>query len=107
MVIGTKTELQKRVGEAVRRFRLSENLSQATLAERSGVSLNAVRHLESGAGATLSTFIQVTRTLGKTRWLDDFGPSDEISPIAFAEALAKGRKMLDRKRAGRQRGARS
>lgn len=54
MIIGNKDEILVRIGDAVKNERLRQNITQAVLAERSGVSLNAVKHLESGAGVTLA-----------------------------------------------------
>lgn len=53
------------------------------------MSLNAVRHLESGEGATLGSFVKVCRTLGRGEWLNGFSVREEVSPIAYAEALKK------------------
>lgn len=89
MVIGTRHELLKKIGESIRASRLLQNVSQKNLAARSGVSLNAVRHLEDGEGATLATFILVCRSLGKDAWIDSLAPETDFSPIAFAEALEK------------------
>ena len=57
MIIGNKDEILVRIGDAVKNERLRQNITQAVLAERSGVSLNAVKHLESGSGVTLGTFV--------------------------------------------------
>ena len=51
------------------------------------------------------TFVQVCRILGKDRWIVDLEPKEELSPIAFAEALGKARQVKARMRAtGRKRG---
>ncbi len=45
MIIGSRDEILARIGEAVRRERLGQNITQAMLATRSVVSINAVKHL--------------------------------------------------------------
>ena len=75
----------------MREWRLRADITQQVLADRSGVSLNAVRHLEDGSGATLGTFVQVCRSLGRDRWILDLENFPEVSPIAFAEAMEKVR----------------
>ena len=50
-----------------------EQLTQAEVAERANVSLGALRHLESGSGATVSTLVKVLRALGQEDWLDHLG----------------------------------
>ena len=63
----------------LRRERLQHNLSQQTVADRSGISLTAVKNLELGKDAALSTFIQVCRTLGKDDWILSLGPANAVS----------------------------
>ena len=89
MVYGTDTEILKRLGEGIKSIRLSQNLSQSKLAARSAVALNAVRHLENGDGVTLGSFIKLCRTLGRDEWLNGFAAREDVSPIAYAEALKK------------------
>ena len=45
-IIRTSGELEELLGERLRELRLLKNLDQKTLAERAGVSLNAIKHLE-------------------------------------------------------------
>ena len=99
MVQGTREELLKKIGESLRSCRLEANITQKVLAERSGVSFSAVRHLEDGEGASLITFVLVCRTLGKDKWILDLAPKNEISPLALAKALEKGSLGKKRKRA--------
>ena len=100
MVYGTDTEILKRLGEGIKSIRLSQNLSQSKLAARSGVALNAVRHLENGDGVTLGSFIKLCRTLGRDEWLNGFAVREDVSPIAYAEALKKAT-LKKRLRAGK------
>ena len=102
MVYGTKEEILSRVGGALKTCRLQQNISQQVLAERSGVSLNAVKNLETGSGATLGTFILVCRTLGKDGWIDALTrTNEELGPIAYLEALRKATKRI-RERASKR-----
>ena len=87
MTIGTRESILQRIGAAVREHRLRKNITQKMLAERSGISLTAVKHLERGVGATLGSFVQACRTLGIDGWIAEIEPHDELSPIAYADAL--------------------
>ena len=89
MTIGTRESILQRIGVAVREHRLRKNITQKMLAERSGISLTAVKHLERGVGATLGSFVQACRTLGIDGWIAEIEPCDELSPIAYADALKK------------------
>ena len=69
------------LGEQIRNLRLRQNIDQQTLAERAGVGISALRNLESGQGATLTTFVKALRALGRTDWLETLAPTVSISPM--------------------------
>lgn len=75
------------IGESMRRLRLQRNLMQQTIAERSGVSIKAVRNLESGSGVSLKSFLAICRTLGKTDWIKSLPPPMGLSPIEAMKRL--------------------
>ena len=89
MTIGCKETILKRIGEALKERRLRQNVTQNMLAERSGISLTTVKRLENGDGATLGSFVLVCRTLGVDGWIAELEMRDELSPIAYADALKK------------------
>jgi transcriptional regulator with XRE-family HTH domain len=72
------------LGEQVRAVRLRANRTQADVAREAGVSLSALRGLESGAGSSLGTLVAVTRALGRSDWLTQFAPAaPSVSPMAL------------------------
>ena len=56
MIYRTRDEMLKVLGENLRASRLADNLSQQTAAERSGISLKAIRNLEAGENASTHAF---------------------------------------------------
>ena len=97
MVYQTKDEMLKVLGENLKASRLADNLSQKTAAERSGISLKAIRNLEAGENASTLSLLSYCRTLRKTDWLMTLAPP-EINDAMFERRFAqKGR----RQRAGR------
>ena len=56
-------------------------MAQQQLAEQAGVALNAVKNLESGKGATLTSMVKVLRALGRAEWLGTLAPPVSISPL--------------------------
>ena len=97
MVYQTKDEMLKVLGENLKASRLADNLSQQTAAERSGISLKAIRNLEAGENASTLSLLSYCRTLRKTDWLMTLAPP-EINDAMFECRFAqKGR----RQRAGR------
>lgn len=81
----TSRELEEQLGAALRKIRLLKNLDQRSLAERAGLSLNAVKHLESGKGSRVNSLVRVLRALGRADWLDTLAPVVSISPMQMLE----------------------
>jgi transcriptional regulator with XRE-family HTH domain len=77
----SSAELEQLLGSRLRELRLLKNLDQTSLSERAGVSLNALKHLESGKGARVNSLIKVLRALERTEWLDTLAPTVSISPM--------------------------
>lgn len=62
--LSTPAEICALLGARARQFRLAQNLTQAELALRAGVSFGAVRKLETDGQTTLATFICCVQALG-------------------------------------------
>jgi transcriptional regulator with XRE-family HTH domain len=81
----------RELGERLTRARLDLNLTQAALAEQSGVSKRTIERLESGEAATqLSSFLRVCRTLGLLARFEMLVP--EPAPSPMAQLKQQGRK---------------
>ena len=99
MVYRTRDEMLKVLGENLKASRLAENLSQQVAADRSGISLKAIRNLEAGENASTLSLLSYCRTLRKTDWLMSLAPP-EINDAMFERPFVReGR----RQRAGRAR----
>ena len=61
----TPEEMEAAFGQQLRDLRLRRNIDQRQLAGQAGVALNAVKNLENGRGATLTSLVKVLRTLGR------------------------------------------
>jgi transcriptional regulator with XRE-family HTH domain len=85
------------LGERLAGKRIDLNLTQAALAEQSGVAKRTIERLESGEAATqLSSFLRVCRTLGLLERFELLLP--EPAPSPMAQLRQQGRK---RQRASR------
>jgi len=82
----TDSELIAEIGNRIRRYRLQQNLMQADLARKAGVSPRTVRNMEGGSDVRLSTIIAVLRALGRTDAVDAFLPRPQLSPMELLEA---------------------
>ncbi len=94
----TSEEWEAELGQQLRELRLRQNIDQRRLAEQAGVTLNVVKNLESGKGATLISLVKVLRALGRTDWLGTLAPVVSISPLQMLKAKPV------RQRASRRKG---
>ena len=95
--VSTPEELTLLIGENIRSLRLQKNLTQQVLAAQAGVSMSALRHLESGKGANLGTLIRVARALDKQEWLQALAPRITINPLHMMPSLAARRRARVRR----------
>jgi transcriptional regulator with XRE-family HTH domain len=79
----TTQEWLDRLGGSLRLRRVAAGLTQEDLAQQAGIGLSAVKHLESGHGANLTSFVKAVRALGAEGWLDALTPPAEpaVSPM--------------------------
>ena len=82
----TSEEMEVEFGQQLRDLRLRRNIDQRQLAEQAGVALNAVKNLENGRGATLSSLVKVLRSLGRADWLATLAPTVGVSPMQMLKA---------------------
>ena len=99
MIYQTRDEMLKALGSNLKALRLADNLSQQTLAERSGISLKAVRNLEAGENSSTLSLLSCCRTLRKTDWIMELAPP-EIDDSLFKRGASGASR---RQRAGRER----
>lgn len=98
----TDTELCNRIAAKIKTVRLKQNMSQAELADKSGVSISTIKRMEDGEVKNFESLIRVLRTLGK---LDVFVPlveEEQLSPNEYYELASKANKpKRKRKRASK------
>ncbi len=98
MTANTLAEQEAQLGERLRALRLNMNLDQITVAERAGISVGALKNLESGAGSTIKTLVAVLRILGREEWLSTIAPIATINPLNMPRATQQ-RQRASRKKA--------
>ena len=82
----TVEEWEQKIAEQVRSLRLRLNLPQTVVADQAGISLTALKNLESGAGAALKTLIKVLRVYRREDWLNTLAPAVTISPLQMLQS---------------------
>src|SRR5437762_6123192 len=90
-------EWEAELGHQIRALRLRQNIDQRQLADQAGIALNALKHLETGKGATLSSLVKVLRALNRVEWLRALAPSVSISPVQMLKTKTQRRRASKRK----------
>lgn len=87
--------LQK-VGERIREMRLEQNLSQAQLAIKSGVSRGTLVNVEHGEPGSVLSLVQLLRGLNAFHLLEGFAKPARVSPIQLMDHQGKTRQRASR-----------
>lgn len=99
----TTEEWLEELGSALRQRRIRAELTQEELARRAGIGTSAVKNLESGEGANLTSLVKVVRALGAEDWLAALALPAEpaVSPMQLLrqrERAAPARQRVRRRR---------
>src|SRR5262245_47631709 len=88
--------IYKQIGERLRRLRKREDLTQAQLAERAGITTDYLGRIERGRGAvTLATLVQIAEALNvQLRQIVDL---DELSSAPREQVLKSIQTILRKK----------
>lgn len=88
----------KKIGEGIKQLRLNKNMSQAQIAQLSGLDRTTISRMESGRAATMLTMVQVLRVLDELPLLDAFIREPEISPLQLLQIQEKYRKRASKRK---------
>jgi len=91
-------EWEAELGQQLRSLRLRQNIDQRHLAQQAGVALNAVKNLEAGRGATITSLVKVLRALGREDWLRALAPTVSISPLHMLNSKPARRRASNKKK---------
>ncbi|WP_225815273.1 helix-turn-helix transcriptional regulator [Photorhabdus antumapuensis] len=86
----TVSAIAEELGERLKQARLNNDLTQAEVAELSGVTRKTVLNAEKGK-VQLEIFVAIMAALNLTEQLDLFLPKQNISPIQLAKLQGKKR----------------
>ena len=95
MIYSTPVEMLQTLGANLREVRLRMNISQQVAADRSGISLKAVRNIEGGQNASTESLVKYCRTLRKTDWLMTLAPP-ELDPAVFERPVSPRKRLRAR-----------
>ncbi len=73
-------EVLLETGERLKRLRIALMMTQAELADATGVSLRTIKNVEAGRDVAFSTIVRIMRVLKVLQNLDSAIPEQSISP---------------------------
>lgn len=80
------------IGDFVKNTRIEQNKTQAQLAKSSGLNRYTISKIENGESITLSSLIQILRSLQQLHLLENFHFEEQISPLEYARLKKKQQK---------------
>lgn len=91
-------EIRRRMGQKIKRLRLRQNYTQASLAEQAQVSLTTLKRIEKGDISYFDSLMRVLRVLGELDVFSTLIKEEELSPNEYFE-FVEACKKKQRKRA--------
>lgn len=77
------------LGYFIKRTRLSQNKSQAFVAEAAGIHRSTLVQIENGRGGTINSFVRVLRMLNKMDMLQIFEEDTQPTPMQLLKLQAR------------------
>lgn len=93
----TDSAIEAEIGARLKALRLRRNTTQQDLADAAGLSVTAIKGLESGRGR-LASLIAVLRALSALDQLDQFIAEITVSPLQLARRQGKQRERASGRR---------
>lgn len=81
----------------IKAHRLSQNLSQKNLAEKSGVAYSTLRKIESTGEGSMSDYLSLLISLGQISQIDQFLAEPQIDPELIFKTQGKKRVRATRR----------
>jgi transcriptional regulator with XRE-family HTH domain len=96
----TDTAVLRELGERITQQRIARNLTQAALAEQSGIAKRTLERIENGSAAQTVSLIRVLRVLELLPNLELLLPPAEPGPVDQLQRRGKRRQRASGKRGG-------
>lgn len=97
-VLESNADILRELGNRIKDFRISIPLTQKELAEKSGLSLRTIAHMETGMATSTDSLIRVMRILGLLNVLDACFPEQETRPLDLMELGQKRKRATSPKK---------
>lgn len=81
----TDKAIMEKIGEKLKKERLNQNISQAEMADISGLSAFTISGIENHGKCSLTSLVQLLRALQRLEWLEPLLKEEDFSPIEYAK----------------------
>ena len=85
----TDSAILMQIGQKLKETRIEQNISQKTLADRSGLSSFSISQMENGHNTSLLSLVMVLRALNRLDVFAELFREKPISPVALSEYMKK------------------
>ena len=85
----TEEDILKKIGSKLKEIRISRNIKQSEVSERSGVSMFSISQMENGHNSSILTLVKVLGAMDRMDMLDKFLLPPEVDQKLIEEFVAK------------------
>ena len=85
----TDGAILQQIGKKLKEERLSQNVSQKMLSERSGLAQSSISLIEKGKNGSLLSIVMMLRALNRLDVLEELFIEKAISPVALSAMMKK------------------
>jgi len=97
VIIKSPSELQRELGEAIRRLRVNRGMTQAEAAAKAGIALRSLAALERAGKSSLESFVRALSALQASDVIGKIAPQPQVSPLAMLHNEGKVRQRVRRR----------
>lgn len=83
------SQILQLVGYKIKRSRLAQNITQASVAKDSEVPLSTIRRIERGEIGSMSSLLRVMRVLGMLDLINPITEEEKMSPNEYLKLMSK------------------
>lgn len=96
-VLSDKAILRE-IGKRLQNLRISENITQSQLAQKTGVSMSTIARMEQGSSVKTDSLVRVMRELNVLENLDTAFLQQEVRPMDLINMSEKKRKRASKQK---------
>ena len=90
--------IMKELGQRMQDIRIAMNLTQAEMADRSGVALRTVARIENGESVKVESVLNILRVLGVLENLDQMIQDQQLAPTEIIDVGKKRKRVTAAKK---------